>query len=277
MPDDVENHVHAFAVGQAPGFLDEFQIGADDDLVGAVLPQEIGLPRRSGDGDHPRPQHAGHLYRMDAHPAGGSGNQHRFAGLDFAYGVQAVVSGAHGARHHRRLFVAHLVGNPHQGMGPHRNIFGIAPRNLFAEYAAGVLTQIVVSFEAGPAMAAVVLHHQGNPVPCLETAGSGAQLRHLAGDFMTDDAGSLGAGEMPLASQHVVVAHTVGADPHQHLPGLGLGRRHLFHGELLQAAIALQYHGFHRIFLQVDYLDSSRSLPSRSKGAQNDSIIYHNP
>ena len=222
----------ALLVGRAPG-------GIEDDLVGGVVPDPVLLlvvdrplgpelphealvaPARHG-GD-PGAEGGGDLDREVTDAAGGAHDERALARLELAELHQRLQGGQARERQGRGL----LPGEPRR-LGRGARLGGERPLGV-----------------AAAARRAEVGHDR---IARRERRDLGAHGLDLAGDVAAEhQREAAGADEPQPAAAHLPVDRVDAgrAHPHEHLPGAGLGPRHLGEVEPLRPAVAVDDHRAH--------------------------------
>src|SRR5215813_10791531 len=244
--DDVLQHdVDALLAGAAPDLAREFQVRADDHLVGAGLFDDFGLVFRAGDRNRVGVHALDHLNLMQAQTATGASNQHRLTRLDLRHAERRAHAGADRADRERRGRHIEAIRYTNGIARGHACEFGIPATPAFAHHTA-VAAKVLSAAQAVAALAAIEALIDDHALAFAVGRHVCAGLDDLAGDLVAEDAAGLAAGNLAAAREHVVIADPGGMNANKNV--IWAGYRALDHGRLQhrRGAKVREGYGFHR-------------------------------
>src|SRR5262245_58809046 len=244
--DDVLQHdVDTLLAGAAPDFAREFQIRADDNLVGAGLFDDVDFVLGAGDRNRVRIHALDHLDLMQAQTAASASNEHRLTRLDLRHAERRAHAGADRADRERRSRHIDAVRDADGIARGHARELGVTAATAFAQHAT-VSAKILPAAQAIMALAAIEPLIDDHALALAVGRQIGAGLDDLAGDLVSENAAGLAAGNPAASREHVVIADPSGMNANENV--IRAGHRPLDHGRLQhrRGAEFREGDGFHR-------------------------------
>src|SRR6266545_3642218 len=244
--DDVLQHnVDALLAGAAPDLAREFQVRADDHLVGAGLPDDFGLVFGAGDRNRVCVHALDHLNLMQAQTAASASNEHRLTRLDLRHAERGAYAGADRADRERRSGHIEAVRYTDGIARGHAGELGITTAAALAQHAA-VAAKVLPAAQAIAAQAAIEPLIDDHALTYAVGRHICAGLDDLAGDLVAENATGLAPGNLAAAREHVVIADPGGMNANENV--IRAGHRPLDHGCLQhrRGAKIRECDGFHR-------------------------------